>query len=208
LLLGFLWETNRARETSFEQAAEKRRQKMVRGFLLGRRQWKSYGTAVVLFGMAAVAGAQLLAPVAPVPPALFSAKTVFVSNAGADSGLFPQPFTGSPDRAYNEFYAAIAAWGQYRIVSTPAQADLILELQLTAPNGPTNPNKSEGASDPLPMFRLVIYDRASHFVLWALTESIHPAALQKTHDRNFDEALSALMSDLNSIVQAARASQS
>jgi hypothetical protein len=31
---------------------------------------------------------------APVPPALGVAKTVFISNAGADSGLFPHPFSG------------------------------------------------------------------------------------------------------------------
>lgn len=45
--------------------------------------------------------------VAPVPPQLLNAKTVFISNAGADSGLFPYPFTGDPDRAYNEFYAGV-----------------------------------------------------------------------------------------------------
>jgi hypothetical protein len=51
---------------------------------------------------------------------------------------------------------------------------------LTAPNGPTNANKQNGASDPLPMFRLVIYDRATHYILWALTESIASALVQKT----------------------------
>ncbi len=45
------------------------------------------------------------------------------------------------------------------------------------------------------MFRLVIYDRPTHYVLWALTESIAPATLQKTHDHNFDEALAALVVD-------------
>jgi hypothetical protein len=42
-------------------------------------------------------------PIAPppvsVPPALLTARTVFVSNAGADSGLFPSPFSGDPDSA-------------------------------------------------------------------------------------------------------------
>jgi hypothetical protein len=96
---------------------------------------------------------------APVPPTLLSAKRVFISNAGADSGLFPHPFSGDPDRAYNEFYADVESWGRYQIVASPAQADLIFELQLTAPSGPSNANKSKGASDPLPMLRLVIYDR-------------------------------------------------
>jgi hypothetical protein len=46
------------------------------------------------------------------------------------------------------------------------------------------------------MFRLVIYDRRSRYVLWALTESIERANLQKTHDLNFDVALSTLVTDV------------
>ncbi len=70
--------------------------------------------------------------VAPVPPAIFSAKKIFISNAGADSGLFPQPFTGSPDRAYNRFLRSGLQLGNLRLVDDPAEADLILELQLFA----------------------------------------------------------------------------
>ena len=55
--------------------------------------------------MAISAGAQqeragVAAPAAPVPPQIFSAKKIFVSNGGADSGLFPHPFSGTPERAY------------------------------------------------------------------------------------------------------------
>jgi hypothetical protein len=126
---------------------------------------------------------------APLPPKLTHAQKVFLSNAGSDSGLFPHPFSGDPDRGYNEFYADVQAMGRFTIVNDPAQADLVLELQLTAPAGPQSPNKQNGASDPLPMFRLVVYDASTHFVLWAVTESIGPANLQKTHDHNFDLAL-------------------
>ena len=136
------------------------------------------------------------APIAPIPPAIYAAKTAFVSNAGADSGLFPHPFSGDPDRAYNQFYAALQDWGRYNLVADPDAADLVLELRLFAPNGPTNANKQKGASDPLPMFRLSVIDRKSHYTLWALTESIDPANLQKTHDRNFDVALATLALDL------------
>jgi hypothetical protein len=51
------------------------------------------------------------APPAPVPSAIFSAKKVFLSNGGADSGLFPHPFSGSQDRAYNQFYVALQKRG-------------------------------------------------------------------------------------------------
>ncbi len=140
---------------------------------------------------------------APVPPALGTAKTVFISNAGADSGLFPHPFSGSADRAYNQFYAMVKSWGRFELVSDPAQADLVLELQLHAPNGPQNADKTKGASDPLPMFRLTILDRKTHYILWALTESIEQANLQKTHDHNFDDALGLLGGDLKAVVSAA-----
>jgi hypothetical protein len=139
---------------------------------------------------------------APVPALLVSAKKVFISNAGADSGLFPHPFSGDPDRAYNQFYADVSSWGRYQLVSTPGEADLVFELQLSAPNGPSNADKSKGASDPLPMFRLVIYDRPTHYVLWALTESVAPAEKQKTHDHNFDEALAELVLDAGRLTKS------
>jgi len=35
--------------------------------------------------------------------------------------------------------------------------------------------------------------------LWALTESVDPALQQKTHDRNFDEALANLTEDFKRV---------
>jgi hypothetical protein len=55
------------------------------------------------------------------------------------------------------------------------------------------------------MFRLVIYDRKSHYILWTLTRSIEQAYLQKTHDRNFDTALSALLLDFQALAGKAPA---
>jgi hypothetical protein len=49
------------------------------------------------------------------------------------------------------------------------------------------------------MFRLVIWDRRTHYALWALTESIEQANLQKTHDNHFDEAIAALAQGLKKI---------
>jgi hypothetical protein len=160
------------------------------------------GLVVVLCGIAATAQQTAPISVAPVPPQLLNAKTVFISNAGADSGLFPHPFTGDPDRAYNEFYAGVVSWGRYQLAASPAEADLVFELQLMAPNGPSNADKAKGASDPLPMLRLVIYDRPTHYVLWALTESIAPATLQKTHDHNFDEAVANLVLDAGRLTKS------
>ncbi len=165
--------------------------------------WAGQAGAGQTAGLGA-AGTAAAGTVAPVPPALLAGKKIFISNAGADSGLFPHPFSGMPDRGYSEFYAAMQGWGRYEIVPGPSEADLVLELRLMAPNGPTNANKEKGASDPLPMFRLVMYEAKSHYVLWALTESIGEAYVQKTHDRNFDDAVAALVGDLKELVSRGR----
>lgn len=135
----------------------------------------------------------------PVPPGLSAAKTAFLSNAGADSGLFPQPFSGDTNRAYAQFYSALQSSGAFQLVSDPSQADLVLELQLIAPYGPTNANKQYGAADPRPMFRLTVYDRRTHYILWTVTQSVELAFLQKTHDHNFDQALTDVLNQFLSI---------
>jgi hypothetical protein len=138
-------------------------------------------------------------PPGPIPPAIAAARRIFVSNAGADSGLFPEPFSGDTDRGYTQFFAALKTAGQFDLVADPSDADLVLELQLIAPNGPSSGNKQNGASDPVPMFRLRIYDRKTHYILWTLTASIEVALLQKTHDRNFDQALSNILLDFQQL---------
>ncbi|HVW78250.1 MAG TPA: hypothetical protein VHB45_11610 [Alloacidobacterium sp.] len=138
--------------------------------------------------------------IAPVPAKLYTAKKIFLSNAGADSGLFPHPFSGAPDRGYNQLYAALQSSGQFTLVSDPEDADLVLQLELIEPNGPKYVDKTKGSSDPFPMFRLTIFDRGTHYILWTFTESIEGAYLQKTHDRNFDDALKALMTDFKNLV--------
>ena len=125
----------------------------------------------------------------PVPAPIAAAHSVFVSNAGADSGLFPQPFSGDPDRAYDDFYGTLKASGAFALAQDPSEADLVLELRLLAPYGPTNANKQNGTADPRPMFRLVVYDRRTHYALWTVTQSVEIAFRQATHDRNFDTAL-------------------
>jgi hypothetical protein len=155
----------------------------------------SFAGAAFLCACAATAQSPTPPATAPVPPAILAAKKIFIANAGADSGLFPHPFNGNPDRAYNQFYAALKTAGHWELVSSPSEADLVLELRLTAPYGPSNADKQKGASDPLPMFRLAIYDAGNHYLLWALTETIDAANLQKNHDRNFDDAVEAILKD-------------
>jgi hypothetical protein len=49
------------------------------------------------------------------------------------------------------------------------------------------------------MFRLVVYDRPTHYILWTCTRSVELALLQKSHDRNFDDALTAIRLDFEGL---------
>lgn len=138
-------------------------------------------------------------PHAPIPLAILSARRIFIANGGADAGLFPSPFSGSITRGYDQFYAALSSMSQYDLVSSPSQADLVLQFQIQAPLGPANANKQKGAADPLPTVSLKIYDRPTHYVLWAFSEEVDIAFLQKSHDRNLDEAITRLAQDFQSL---------
>jgi len=131
-----------------------------------------------------------------VPKAIEKAKSVFVSNGGSDAGLFPEPFSGDPNRGYFAFMKALRDAHTLEVVDDPARADMVLEIHLSAPMGPMHMSKQLGSADALPFFKLTIYDRKTHFVLWTITEPIEIAMLQKTHDRNFDQALSHIVDDL------------
>ncbi|WP_263378781.1 hypothetical protein [Granulicella paludicola] len=138
---------------------------------------------------------------APLPGQLSQVKRVFLSNGGSDAGLFPHPFTGTQDRAYGYFYAALAGNTRYQLVSQPSQADAVVELALAAPLGSLGGDKSKGTTDPLPTFKLTIYDRPTHYVLWTISQTIDPANLQKTHDKNFDTALDSLLSQFEAVTK-------
>ena len=157
-----------------------------------------FATAIAIVLSGAAMGAQTQ-KAAPVPSELYTAKKVFISNAGADSGLFWHPFSGEHDRAYNEFYGYVQGIGRFDLVPSPEDADMVFELRLTTPYGPPIAGEQKGLDYPLPMFRLVIYDRKTHFVLWTLTESIQYAILQKSHDHNFDTALEMLVENLKTL---------
>jgi len=158
-------------------------------------------TAVLASAQAPAGAPQLIPPMGPIPAAIPAAKKLFLANGGADAGLFPHPFSGSVARGYDEFYTALKGMGRYELVSSPMQADLVLEFRLLAPMGPANADKSKGAADPLPTVRVKIYDPASHFVLWAFSEEVEGATMQQAHDRKFDEAIARLVDDFEAITK-------
>ncbi len=174
-----------------------------------------YCTLATAVACAASVGVSAQAPapgsVGPVPLTIIHARTIFVSNGGSDRDLFPgvfnggvelpHLFTGDQYRPYTEFYAALKATDDYQLVSDPSQADLVLEIRLTAPNGAFNGPISAS----LPKLRLVIYDTKSHFALWTINSSVEGAIMQKNQDKNLDEALTEVLREFLSIAGKAPA---
>lgn len=134
-----------------------------------------------------------------VPAGVANAKSVFISNGGSDGGLFPEPFSGDPNRAYFGFAKALQDAHLYDQVDDPGQADVVMQIQLSAPTGPVHTSKQLGSADFLPFFKLTIFDRKTHYVLWTITEPIEFAFLQGTHDKNFDGALGKVIDDLRAL---------
>jgi hypothetical protein len=137
------------------------------------------------------------APTAPVPAQIGSAKKVFISNAGEES-FFHQPkevtYSGGPNRAYNEFYAAVKSWGRYEVVSAPGDADLVFEIGFT--------EKYEGSMF-VAQFKLIFIDPKTHVALWTIYEYVEPAGMTKNRVKNYEVAMTALLEDFKSTVAPA-----
>jgi hypothetical protein len=141
---------------------------------------------------------------APIPAQIPSAKKVFIANGGGDESRYEAAsYSGGPDRAYNEFYAAMETWGRYELVAAPADADLIFEIRLTI----FQIQRERGLSDDDPatdsQLRVVIRDPKTHETLWGLTEHAQGAVLQSNRDKNFELAMAALVAEVHRIAQPA-----
>jgi hypothetical protein len=143
---------------------------------------------------------------APIPAQILSAKTVFIGNAGGDERRYDDPiFTGGPERAYNEVYAAIRTGGAYELVGTPAEADLVLEIGMFAPALEDDESGRDFLSrTPYdPQFRLAIREPKTNTLLWAFTEHVEWAILPGNRDKNFEATLNKLVVDLQGLARQA-----
>ena len=128
---------------------------------------------------------------APLPSQITNAKKVFVANGGDD----PHFKSLGPQRAYNQFYAAMKDWGHYDLVGAPADADVVLEISLTT-------QLSQYGSDlrNVPLLKLVIADPKTHTLLWVSQEELETSGILGAHqDSKFDKALERIIGDLKSL---------
>lgn len=136
-----------------------------------------------------------VAPPAPVPAQILTAKKVFISNAGLD-GIAFQAFRklGDVDQPYNAFYAAVNSWGKYTLVSAPADADLVFEIRFNAPfDGDKN------IPGYLPQLNLTIYDAKTRFVLWTILAPVDGAFRKTTFVKNVNQGIATLMANLKNL---------
>jgi hypothetical protein len=159
------------------------------------------GMIALLLDVSVLAQQDKLPPAAPIPQQVSAAKRVFIGNAGGDERRDAVIFNGGPGRAYDEFYAAVKTAGRYQIVGNPAEADLLFEIGFTAPMvsgvGAKRDSLAEMPYDP--QIHLAIRDPKTNALLWAMTEHVQWAILQGNRDKNFDQSLARIVSDLREL---------
>jgi hypothetical protein len=140
------------------------------------------GLAICIASLVPALEAQQNSPSAPKPEQILTAKKIFVSNAAEPCSSL---FCSAPDQPYNDLYNGIKTLGRYDVVATPADADLVFEI-----NSVYYPT-----IQPLQL-KLVILDPKTRITLWTLEEQVDVAARQSARARNFDKAMSSLIRDI------------
>jgi len=135
----------------------------------------------------------MMRSIAPAPVQIMTAKKVFIANNTGENSADDQKH-GQDDRSYNLFYAAMRSWGRYQLVSSPAAADLIFDLDLI-------PGVSGGrfAPDVNPRLSLTIVDPGTHAALWTLAEYFGFST------NNYPQAMAALVQDVKNLSVRAEA---
>jgi hypothetical protein len=139
------------------------------------------GIAMIL---ASTAFAQAYTPIAPKPPQITSARTVFLSNnLGAQ--------LADSDKMFDELYVGIQGLNRFDIVSTPAQADVILEFDLLLP--------PQDARVGFPIVTLRIVDPKTSVVLWSVADTGQIYATMKDKPHKTADVIGELLSYLKII---------
>jgi hypothetical protein len=127
---------------------------------------------------------------APVPQQLLHAHTVFIANGGGSN--YFEYFSGGASRAYNIFYKDLRRTGQFDLVSSPSQADLIFEISAIAPS-----YSQDDTTFYNPQVILTVRDPHTTAILWRESANVR-AYSRKLRMRNhqFDQAVAVLVNKL------------
>ena len=162
--------------------------------MIDRMRWAVCCCFVVLL-LGTSLRAQNPVEVAPVPSRIFTAKKVFIANAGNDAIVW-RAFqkAGTLDEPYNSIYSAMKTWGRYELVGDPNDADLVFEIRFGAPL-----IDADKLPTYLPHLSLVIVDAKSHFILWTMMSPVEGAFRKATWEKNVATGVNGLMEQLKKL---------
>jgi len=120
----------------------------------------------------------------PIPAQLSTAQTIFVANAGSPDNSLGQ-------FAYKSFYHSILNWKRFRLVSSPAGADLSFELTAVQREGITLKTR-------MTVLVLIIRDVKTQNVLWSLSEPASTKA--EISISEMDATTSKLVADYDALI--------
>jgi hypothetical protein len=119
--------------------------------------------------------------IAPLPAVIVNAKKVFLSNGGGSS------------LAYDAFYSKMKEWSKYKIVGSPEESDLIVELSYRVEDSTrvwnstntyyitTQANRAQIVG---PQLILTIFDAKMKTSLWSETDHRGFAKREKNREKN------------------------
>jgi hypothetical protein len=148
-------------------------------------------------------------PGAPAP------ERVFIANAGGDFGVDPSIVNvveaGAAERAYNEFFSGMKAWGRYELEANQARADWVFEISVSnhqtcvrlVPQPPDTGclgGKRDGRILLCPRndyrIELVMMDTKTFGTRKRFVEHVKPAGFFTGPEGIFDRAVAALVADV------------
>ncbi len=110
----------------------------------------------------------------------------------------------SKTNAYDALYAAIQSWKNYQLVSSPADADLVLSIRCSAPfiSNHDGWKFQHVLASTTWQFQdeITIDDAKTHVLLWTLTVPVRPANLTGTWHKNIASANAALAGQLQALL--------
>jgi hypothetical protein len=144
-------------------------------------------------------------PPAPLPSAVVNAKKVFLTNGGGS------------DLAYDAFYSEMKQWGKYKIVGSPDEAGIIVELAYHVEHGGTavwsSTNSYDGSTQVHsaqildPQLTLTIYDAKSKNSLWSTIDHRRIARLEKNREKETINSAGRLVDELKTRANLAEISR-
>lgn len=154
---------------------------------------------------------QAAPPPAPVPALIPAAQKLFLANGGMDAfSLQAFQELGLRDtNTYDSLYAAIQSWKTHPLVSSPSDADLVLQIRFSAPltnvgdHGTWAFQRIMANTTWQFQVDITIYDAKTHFLLWTLTQPVRPANLSGTWRKNIANADTALAGQLQALLTPA-----